>query len=269
MTEAMDTEMGRLLAAVNRTNTHILFLGDNGTMNQVIQPPFASNRGKGDLYEGGVHVPFIIAGPGVVNPGRTNDTLVHAVDVFATILEMAGINVASAGITNVIDSQSILPALTTTSNLTRYVYVEKFGTNTPTPDGRALRNTQFKLIKFASGTEEFYDLLADPYEKTNRLSAGLTATQQANYYSLEMRLGAYQNTSQAPTISSFTRSNNQCTATVARNTNTTFRLWRASTLSDLAWAPMTNVAVVTNGNMVSLTDTNPAGSANFYRVEVK
>jgi len=36
----MDTEIGRLLTAVNRTNTHILFLGDNGTVGGTLQPPY-------------------------------------------------------------------------------------------------------------------------------------------------------------------------------------------------------------------------------------
>src|SRR4029079_16777403 len=86
MVEAMDTEMGRLLAAVDRTNTHIIFMGDNGTVGQVIQPPFPAARGKDTLYEGGTHVPFIISSPIVVDPGRTNSTPVNAVDVFSTIL---------------------------------------------------------------------------------------------------------------------------------------------------------------------------------------
>src|SRR6185503_3037006 len=46
MVEAMDTEIGRLLAAVNRTNTHIIFIGDNGTANQVIQPPYSTMKAK-------------------------------------------------------------------------------------------------------------------------------------------------------------------------------------------------------------------------------
>jgi arylsulfatase A-like enzyme len=266
MTEAMDTEIGRLLAAVDRTNTHIIFIGDNGTLNSVIQPPFPSSRGKGSLYEGGVKVPFVIAGPAVASPGRTNDTLVHAVDVFATILEMAGINLAATLPTNAIsDSQSVLGAVRNTSNLTRHVYVEKFGTDTPTPDGRALRNAQFKLIQF-TGAEEFYDLLADPYEKTNLLSASLTGSPLANYYSLEMRLGHYQTTLVAPTIENFSRAATQFSVTVTRTTNT-YRLWRATSLNELAWAPVTNAVLLTNPSNVSLIDTNATSAATFYRVE--
>ena len=268
MVEAMDTELGRLLASVNRTNTHIIFLGDNGTPGQVIQSPFVSAKAKATIYEGGTKVPMVVAGPAVVGPGRTNDTLVHAVDVFATILAMAGISNATTLTTNTIDSQSFLSALTGTSNLTRYAFVEKFGTESPSADGRALRNTQFKLLSFDAGGAEFYDLLADPAENTNLLSGTMTATQQANYYSLTMRLGLYQDTLAAPTISSSTRSNGQFTATVPLATNVVFSLWRAATLDALAWAPVTNATVVTNGASVRLTDTN-AAAANFYRVEAK
>jgi arylsulfatase B len=269
MVEAMDTEIGRLLSAVNRTNTHIIFLGDNGTPGQVIQPPFSSTKAKDTLYEGGTRVPFVIAGPAVVNPGRTNDTIVQAVDVFSTILEMAGISNVTTFTTNVIDSRSALSAVTTTSNFTRFAYAEKFGTETPSPDGRALRNTQFKLIQFTNSTEEFYELLSDPYEKTNLLSGAMTASQQANYYSLEMRLGLYQNTLAPPTIATFAFSNGQFSATVPRATNIGFRLWRAAELSELAWLPVTNAVIATNGTNVTLTDTNAVGAMDFYRVEAK
>lgn len=267
MVEAMDTEIGRLLTAVNRTNTHIIFLGDNGTPGQVIQPPNIQGKAKDTIYEGGVKVPMIAAGPAVVQPGRTNDTLVHAVDVFATILEMAGISNVATLTTNTIDSQSFLPALTGTANLTRHLFVEKFGTNSISADGRALRNGQFKLLSFDAGGEEFYDLLADPTEKTNLLTGTLTTTQQANYYSLTMRLGSYQNTVAAPVITGFNRIGSQFNLTVQRTTNLTYGLWRADTLADLAWAPLTNAVIVTNGaSSVTFTDTNTAGAPRFYRV---
>lgn len=268
MVEAMDTEMGRLLAAVNRTNTHIIFLGDNGTTGQVIQSPYASGKAKDTIYEGGVKVPMVVAGPAVVQPGRTNDTPVHAVDVFATILAMAGISNAATLTTNTIDSQSFLPALTGTSDLTRYAFVEKFGTNSSSADGRALRNAQFKLLSFDDGSAEFYDLLADPAENTNLLSGAMTAAQQANFHSLTMRLGLYQDTLTAPTISSSTRSQGQFSATVPLASNVVFSLWRAAALEALAWAPVTNATVVTNGSSVRLTDTN-AASVGFYRVGAK
>jgi arylsulfatase A-like enzyme len=70
MIEALDTEIGRLLSGIDRNNTTIIFTADNGTLGQIIQPPYASSRGKGTLYEGGTRVPLIAAGAGVANPGR-------------------------------------------------------------------------------------------------------------------------------------------------------------------------------------------------------
>ena len=269
MVEAMDTEMGRLLAAVDRTNTHIIFLGDNGTVGQVIQPPYPAARGKDTLYEGGIHVPFIISSPVVVAPGRTNSTLVNAVDVFSTILELAGINVVAtipAGVT--IDSQSLLPVLQTNMNLTRYAYSELFGTNiAANVGGRALHNGQFKLIRFTNGSEVFYDLANDPYEGTNLLNGVLTATQLANYYSLVIALGAYQDALAAPVITGMVRTSGQFSVTVQRATNLTYALWRAPSLDSLAWAPLTNALIATNSpSLLTLTDNNAAADYYFYRV---
>jgi len=269
--EALDTEIGRLLTVVNRTNTHIIFIGDNGTLREVIQPPFISTRGKETLYEGGTHVPLIISGPAVVNPNRTNATLSSMVDLFPTILEMAGSSVSAAVPSGVpIDGQSLMSALQTTNILLRYAYSELFGTNVvpQSATGQTLRNPQFKLIRFSDKHEEFYDLQNDPYEAVNLLSNAMSATQQANYYSLQMRLGNYQSTLAAPNISAFTKTSSQFAISVQRVTNLTYSLWRAPILDDLAWSPATNSIVITNNSTtVTLTDTNSVGVNFYYRVE--
>jgi len=270
MIEAMDTEIGRLLNAVNRTHTHVLFVGDNGTDTRVIQPPYTSGRAKNTLYEGGIKVPLIIAGPAVVHPGRTNDTPAHVTDLFATILEMAGIAVAATVPASIpLDSRSLLPALQGVTDTTRRVYVELFNTNTPAAeDGRILRNAQFKLLRFTtSGTEEFYDLAADPAEQTNLLAGLLTATQLAHYYSLTLAFGGYQDDYAPPILMNQARNGSQFSLTVQRETNLTCTLWRAAALSDLAWAPVTNAVATTNHPAsVTLTDPNATGPAQFYRV---
>jgi arylsulfatase A-like enzyme len=113
MTEAMDTEFGRLLSHIDRSNTVVIFIGDNGTPGPVVQPPVSSTRGKFTLYEGGIRVPMIISGPVVANPHRENTNLVHTADLFATILELAGVNLQEVLPTNTIcDSHSLLPILT-------------------------------------------------------------------------------------------------------------------------------------------------------------
>ncbi len=264
MVEAMDTEIGRLLASINTNTTQIIFLGDNGTSPQVLQPPYPDGRGKSTLYEGGVKVPLLIAGPAVAKPGRTNATPVHAVDLFRTILDLAG---AATATTNTIDSQSLLPILQDHPDTSRDVYAELFGTNIlNNADGRALRNAQFKLIKFNNGDEEFYDLLADPYEGTNLLTNTLTAPQQAHYNSLTLKLGDYQDTLAAPAITSLAPADSQFAITVERIAGLTYSLWRAATPDTLAWSPVTNALITLDIATVTLTDTNAAGSQQFYRI---
>lgn len=204
MVQALDSEIGRLLASVPTNKTDIIFLGDNGTPVNVQQPPYkvpsvpattnGTGHGKFTMYEGGTRTPLFITGPDVVNGGRTNESLVNEVDIFQTIQELAGINVAAtlpAGV--IIDSHSLMPALKADVLLTNdnYLLEEQFNEHTSS-DGIALRNSQFKIIHFYSHTEEMYDLSNDPYEYTNLLSGALTANAQANYNALKLHSAPYQ-----------------------------------------------------------------------------
>lgn len=62
---------------------------------------------KSQPYETDVHIPFIIAGPGVP-PNTTSDALVSPLDVGATLLELAGLEAPGARST---DGRSIVPLL--------------------------------------------------------------------------------------------------------------------------------------------------------------
>ena len=39
---------------------------------------------KGSTWEGGVRVPAVVSWPGMIEPGRTSDGIVHLLDLFAT-----------------------------------------------------------------------------------------------------------------------------------------------------------------------------------------
>ncbi len=192
--EALDTEIGRLLAGVNLSTTTVIFVGDNGTPPTTLQSPFPANRGKSSLYEGGIRVPLIIRGPDVVSPGRTSTVLTHVVDLYSTVLELAGINVGSTvpGGTAV-DSQSLLPVLQNQSVTRPRVFDDYWDFAFPnlSDSGRVLRDTQYKLTRLKNGPERFYDLNADPYESTNLIAGGfgsMTAPRQAAYNSLATQL---------------------------------------------------------------------------------
>ena len=264
MIEAMDTEIGRLLAAVNLAETHVIFIGDNGTTVQTIQPPAPTSHSKGSLYQGGIKVPLVIAGPGVTTPGTTNLTPVHAVDLFATILELAGTNtgVVPAGVT--IDSRSFASTLGGSPDRARRIYTEIFDTNPlSVADGRALQDTRWKLIRFDDGHDEFYDLQTDPNENTNLLSRALTTEQQQYRERLQFQLYGYS-TNSGPHIATAMWQGGQFSCAVTPPAN--YALWRCEDLTTTFWTPVSNVVATTNGTIVTLTDVAPPAGRAFYSV---
>ena len=83
MVSAMDAEIGRLLEAVDLEETVVIFVGDNGTISSLSDPAVVpGRRGKGSIYQGGIHVPLVIAGPGIDNRGSRSRALVHTSDIF-------------------------------------------------------------------------------------------------------------------------------------------------------------------------------------------
>lgn len=185
--ESMDTEIGRLLSSLSPTvlaNTNIIFVGDNGTPQRV--SPGIVRDSKGSLYEGGVHVPFIVSGPTVAAPlNRTSDATVHTVDLFATILELAGLDVSTtvpAGVDY--DSLSVVDYLANPSQTDyhTYAFTERFSSPVDTSDGVTIRDSAYKLIRFDStGAEEFYAIENDSTESSNLLAAGLNTAEQQAY----------------------------------------------------------------------------------------
>ena len=190
--EAMDTEIGRLLSILDPdvlANTTIIYMGDNGTPGQV-----GPGQTKGFLYEGGVHVPFVISGADVLDGGREVDSIVDVTDVYATVLQLAGVDVAATtppGVT--MDSVSLLPYLADPSQLPvrTWALAERFGPNTPpTRVGKAIRDDQFKLLRFDNQADEFYDLDADPTESSDLLDNALSSEAQSRLDALNATLDA-------------------------------------------------------------------------------
>lgn len=195
MCQALDTEVGRVLATVNLATTNVIFLGDNGTPSNVIQTPYTSAHSKETIYEGGIRVPLIIAGPAVVSPNRTSTMRVHCVDLYSTILEMAGINAAATQpVANPIDSQSLMPILQNTTTATRSVFSQDFGTDLATSvSGRAFTDDAgYSLLTFDDGHEELYNTASDVNQTTNLLGSSISSTAQSAYAALKVQLANYQ-----------------------------------------------------------------------------
>ncbi len=248
--EAMDTEIGRLLMAIDTATTDIIFIGDNGTPGSVIRPPYTNTQAKDSLYEGGVRVPLLVRGPSVQNPGRTSDALVHAVDVFSTVLELLEVPLPST----TLDSRSIVPMLADQSAGQRSrLFSEKFDQGDASVGGRVIRDERYKLIRLRTGNDEFYDLLLDPAESTNLLAtgrAGLTDTQRARHDRLRFNLGGYSLTSPAPPANHGI-SNGQYFLTITDSPAHTETLWITTDLD--YWSPAENASSVLQGNQLTLS----------------
>lgn len=176
MIESVDSELGRLLSSLSSStleNTLIVFIGDNGTPNQVAQAPYAATKAKGSLYEGGIRVPLVVSGYGVSRQGVEDQTLVSAVDLYNTFLEVGGFP------TEELDSQSLWPLIHQNGDHERsFNYSEVLG-NRANRSGYTLWDGRFKLIVLNNGNELFFDLQNDPSEDTNLLATSLSAEAQS------------------------------------------------------------------------------------------
>ena len=127
MIESMDAEIGRVLVETGlatraadgtleyrpeETNTMVVLVGDNGTYYPGVKAPFNFQRAKGTVYQTGVSVPLIVAGPLVDAPGRDVEHMVNVADIFQLFGEIAGLDVHQlVPPSRPLDSVSMLPYL--------------------------------------------------------------------------------------------------------------------------------------------------------------
>lgn len=187
MIQAMDTEIGRLFDSLRMMNkmdsTDVIFIGDNGQTPRTAQIADLT-KAKGTIYQYGVHVPFIVAGPSVVNQGRVSDALINTTDIFATVLDLFKYTAWPTQIpsSKPIDSKSLFPIIKNTATTVRpWSFCEIFKLTTDSADGKAMRNIDYKLLRFDYGKEEFYNLTLDPLETNNLLLSTMTSVDLSNY----------------------------------------------------------------------------------------
>jgi arylsulfatase A-like enzyme len=171
MLEALDSELGRLLLSLSpdqRENTIVIFVGDNGTPDEGVQSPYIKRRAKSTLFEGGIHVPLIVAGAGVTRQGKRETALINTTDLFATIADLAGTGVKKSG-----DSISFKHLLVDKPGPKRsFIYAELHNTLPEKwNNGWAIRDSRYKLIEFEDSSRQsgLFNLIEDPFENTNLL----------------------------------------------------------------------------------------------------
>jgi len=181
MVETLDKQVGRLLDTLDTLHlsedTLVIFLGDNGDYfgREGLKPLYGS---KGDLYEGGVRVPFLMRWPGVIPAGTECAEPVCAIDFLPTFAEMADVAVNDPAV----DGVSLLPAMKQCGALERnalYWHYPHYHSLGIAPSG-SIRQGDYKLIEWfeksiegveTPGALELFNLREDPGERHNLVAA--------------------------------------------------------------------------------------------------
>jgi arylsulfatase A-like enzyme len=90
--KCLDDAVGRIVGALDqygfKENTLIVFTNDNGAIRDSMNAPYRGT--KNTNYEGGVRVPCILNWPGKIQPGSSNDGLMHITDFYNTLINIGG-----------------------------------------------------------------------------------------------------------------------------------------------------------------------------------
>ena len=166
MISHLDAQIGRVLDTLEETgqaeNTIIVFAGDNG---------LALGRhglmGKQSLYDHSVHVPLILAGPGIP-AGAQTDAYAYLLDIYPTLCDLLGVDTPAS-----VDGASLVPVLRGTgSGRDQLVFAYR-------DVQRALQDDRFKLIEYCVDgvrTTQLFDLERDPWELENLAGDAAHAT---------------------------------------------------------------------------------------------
>ncbi len=95
MLSNLDDSVGAVLQKVRyeglENDTIVVFLSDNGgPTRELTSSNLPLRGGKGQMYEGGIRVPFMISWPGHLPTSKLYHEPISSVDLFASILKIAG-----------------------------------------------------------------------------------------------------------------------------------------------------------------------------------
>lgn len=195
--QILDRKVGEILKRLEdeglAENTVVFLWGDHGR---------AMVRGKQFLYEGGIRIPLIVRWPGRITPGTVRDDLVSTIDLTATWLRIAEVDVPDhmQGMDLFSDETAkreyIFAARDRCDETVdrircvrtkRYKYIRNFLPDRPYTQFNAYKKLQYPVLtlmevlhkqgkltpeqeRFMAPTrpeEELYDLENDPYELNN------------------------------------------------------------------------------------------------------
>jgi arylsulfatase A-like enzyme len=161
MIEAMDTQIGRVLAALDANglteNTIVIFTSDNGGERFADTWPFTGK--KTELLEGGLRIPMVIAWPARIAAGRVSDQVAISMDWLPTLLAAAGTAPDPAYPP---DGVNLLPTLTGNAAPFERTLFWRYKANWQ----RAARIGDYKFLKILDNSFLF-NVVEDPLERGN------------------------------------------------------------------------------------------------------
>jgi len=201
MVNMVDRQIGeifKLLKALRiDDNTIVFFCGDNGGA-----PYFKDKKnprgvfdpnggvfqgGKGNLYEGGLRVPFLVRWPGRIEPGSVSNHISYFPDIMPTLADITGANVPDG-----CDGISMLPTLLGEAtagrpqNQHKYLYWEY-------KNQIAVRMKNWKALKLKKQARwMLFDLTSDPGEKNNLADKHPEIINKIIAYAKEAHIEPYQ-----------------------------------------------------------------------------
>jgi len=202
MVTCMDDAVGRIVSAIGKRgltqSTLIIFCSDNGGVGGVADNGRLRGQ-KAQLYEGGIRVPAIAVWPGVLKAGAVVNEPLHIVDMYPTLLRLAGARLEQA---LPLDGKDAWPTMV-------------HGKPTPheeilfnvTPANGAIRCGDWKLVhngniganntgdKVEQNVFELFNLAEDPYEKND-----LSDQHPRKLAELKRRLESYANQAVKPNV---------------------------------------------------------------------
>ncbi|MBU4367025.1 MAG: sulfatase-like hydrolase/transferase [Kiritimatiellae bacterium] len=155
MISHLDEAFGRLIAALREhgelDNTIAVMAGDNG-----LAVGQHGLMGKQNLYDHSVRVPLVFAGPGIPR-GQHRESLVYLLDIFPTLCDLTDTEIPST-----VEGKSLRPCLANPDAEVRPSLFLAYADSI-----RGVTDGRHKLIEYACGATQLFDLSRDASEINN------------------------------------------------------------------------------------------------------